>query len=83
MNPELADAFLISGLYKLVEYHGMTPEQAFDQLAVTAALPAFQAMITEFEATADGRALLRDTIGFWDKEGLPCPWDNRLDLTLT
>jgi len=81
MNPDFAAAFLVSGLYRLVEYHGMTHADAFDRLAATAALPEFQQMIVGMQATTAGRALLRQTIGYWDAEGLPCPWDNQLDLT--
>ncbi len=83
MKPEFADAFLPSGHARLVAYGGRSHAQAFDELAATAALPAFQQMVREFQATTDGRALLRQVRSSWGKEGLPCPWDNVLDLTLT
>ncbi|GAC1362300.1 MAG: hypothetical protein NVSMB42_21890 [Herpetosiphon sp.] len=59
---------------------GLTPARAFDVIAERARAPEFQAMIRTFEESAAGRELLADISGWWDAEGLPCPWDTVLEL---
>jgi len=66
---------------RLVYYGGLSNEQAFDVLAERAAEPACQAMIADWRATPQGRALLADVRASWDRENLPCPFECYLDLT--
>ncbi|MBA3947837.1 MAG: hypothetical protein H0X37_25200 [Herpetosiphonaceae bacterium] len=83
MSIDLQDADLLApagGHARLMYHAGMTHEQAYDLVAERAARPEFQAVIQQFQATPDGRALLAQARTYWDREGLPVPWDNVLEL---
>ncbi len=69
------------GFGGMVDLQGWTRAAAFDELARRAADPAFQALIQQYHTTPQGRTLLALVRRAWDAEGLPCPWDNLLDLT--
>ncbi|MBA3943267.1 MAG: hypothetical protein H0X37_01740 [Herpetosiphonaceae bacterium] len=59
---------------------GMTPEQAFDEVAKRAAAPAVQAVIKRCNASHEGQGLLALLCTSWEEVGFPAPWDNVLDL---
>lgn len=59
---------------------GMTPEQAFDQVAERVAIPEVQTVVKRCNASREGQEFLALLCTYWDEIGLPAPWDNRLDL---
>ncbi len=65
----------------LVHDHGMTHEQAFDDLVMHATTPEALAMVQELQETPAGRRVLDELRRWWHADGLPVPWDNLLDLS--
>ncbi len=82
MQLDPSDLLSPSSIDRLARADGLTPEAAFDVLAVEAGKSEFQQVIQRFQSTPDGRALLTQQRRAWDREGLPCPWDCWLELGL-
>ncbi len=76
----LSDCLSPSSIDILARKHGLTVEQAFDAVATVAAGPVFQAEVARFQSTPVGRDILAQQWKAWDKDGLPAPWDNVLEL---
>ncbi len=77
----VSDLLAPSGGYaRLRDEQGMSPEAAFDAIAQRAAGPELRGVIAKYQMTPQGRELLTMLAGWWDRAGLPCPWDNVLEL---
>ncbi len=69
-----------AGNWGLLVDEGMSPEDAYDWIAECAAAPEFQTVLDHYRTRPEGREILQVARSYWDKAGLPCPWDRVLDL---
>ncbi|MBA3947082.1 MAG: hypothetical protein H0X37_21290 [Herpetosiphonaceae bacterium] len=76
----LSDLMTPGGGHGLLMDEGMSFEAAYDLIAERAAEPDFQAVLDLYGARPEGREILQLARAYWDKAGLPCPWDRVLDL---